>query len=140
MAATPRQVAVVPFRRNGGEIEICLIRRMDSRKWGIPKGFIDRGDSAEQAALIEAHEEAGLRGEIVNGAIGTYAYQKWDADLVVAVYVMKVREVDRRWPEMSFRERKWTSFAKAEALLAKHPVRPLLSDAIKQATKARGKG
>ena len=139
MGATPRQVAVVPFRRSGREIEICLIRRKDSRKWGIPKGFIDRGDSAEQAALIEAHEEAGLKGEIVNGAIGTYAYQKWDADLVVAVYVMKVREVDREWQEMSFRERKWTSSAKAEELLAKHPVRPLLSDAIKQATKARGK-
>lgn len=137
MSASPRQVAVVPFRRSGGEIEICLIRRRDSRKWGIPKGFIDRGYSAEQAALTEAFEEAGLKGDILDGAIGTYAYQKWDSDLIVAVYVMKVRDVETKWPEKSFRERRWATLAKAEELLEKHPVQPLLSDAIKHLTKRR---
>lgn len=140
MGVTPRQVAVVAVRRNGRNVEICLIRRTDSRRWGIPKGFIDRGDTPEQAALTEAHEEAGLKGKIVSGAIGTYAYQKWDAELLVAVYVMNVRETETKWHEMSFRERKWVSPAKAEELLAKHPVRPLLSDAIRHLRKALGRG
>jgi ADP-ribose pyrophosphatase YjhB (NUDIX family) len=46
----PRQVAVIAVRRNGVP-ELCLIRRKDSDKWGIPKGFIDPGDSPEEAAL-----------------------------------------------------------------------------------------
>ena len=137
MSATPRQVAVVPFRRSGGEIEICLIRRQDSRKWGIPKGFIDRGHSAEEAALTEAFEEAGLKGEILADAIGTYEYKKWKLSLVVAVYVMKVRDVETKWPEKSFRQRRWASVEKAEQLLEKHPVHFLLSDAIKHLTKRR---
>jgi 8-oxo-dGTP pyrophosphatase MutT (NUDIX family) len=137
MGATPRQVAVVPVRRTGGELEICLIRRTDSRRWGIPKGFVDRGDTPEQAALNEAHEEAGLKGEIVAGVVGTYEYEKWDTDLTVAVYVMRVRDVDKKWREMSFRERRWTSVAKADRLLAKHPVRRLLSDAIKHLRSVR---
>ena len=137
MSASPRQVAVVPFRRSGREIEICLIRRRDSRRWGIPKGFIDRGYSAEEAALTEAFEEAGLKGDIVAGAIGTYEYQKWDSDLIVAVYVMKVRDVETKWPEKSFRERRWATLAKAEQLLEKHPVQRLLSDAIRHLTKRR---
>jgi 8-oxo-dGTP pyrophosphatase MutT (NUDIX family) len=137
MGATPRQVAVVPVRRAGNELEICLIRRTDSRKWGIPKGFIDRGDTPEQAALNEAHEEAGLKGDIVTGIVGTYEYEKWDTDLTVAVYVMRVRDVDEKWREMSFRERRWASLAKADRLLAKHPVRPFLSDAIKHLKNVR---
>lgn len=139
MGATPRQVAVVPVRRSNRTVQICLIRRHDSRRWGVPKGFIDRGDSPEQAALNEAREEAGLKGEIVGGAIGTYEYQKWEADLTVAVYVMNVRKADAKWLEMSFRKRKWASLAKAEELLAKHPVRALLPDAIKHLTKARAR-
>ena len=137
MSATPRQVAVVPFRRNDGEIEICLIRRQDSRKWGIPKGFIDRGYSAEEAALTEAFEEAGLKGEILADAIGTYEYKKWQVRLVVAVYIMKVHDVETKWPEKSFRERKWASVEKAAELLEKHPVHPLLSEAIKRLPKRR---
>jgi 8-oxo-dGTP pyrophosphatase MutT (NUDIX family) len=139
MSGTPRQVAVVPVRRNGRELEICLIRRRDSRKWGIPKGFIDFGDTPERAALNEAHEEAGLDGEIVGGAIGAYRYRKWESDLTVAVYVMCVHGVETKWHEMSFRERKWASLEKADRLLAKHPVGPMLSDAIKHLTKARHK-
>lgn len=139
MGKAPRQVAVVPVRHSREGVEICLIRRRDSQKWGIPKGYIDRGDTPEQAALTEAHEEAGLKGDIVRRAIGSYAYQKWEADLTVGVYVMHVRDVQTKWPEMSFRERRWVSPAEAAKLLAKHPVRRLLPKAIRHVTVSRGR-
>lgn len=75
-ARIPRQVAVIAVRRDGEGVKVCLIRRKDSEKWGIPKGFIDRGDTAEQAALNEACEEAGLRGRIMGGSVGSYDYEK----------------------------------------------------------------
>jgi 8-oxo-dGTP pyrophosphatase MutT (NUDIX family) len=120
--ATARQVAVVAIRRGHDGVDVCLIRRKGSKKWAIPKGFIDRGDTPEQAALNEALEEAGIKGELLDGAVGTYEYEKWSAPLTVAVYVMVVVEEQADWMEMTFRERSWRSVDEAAVLLAHHPV------------------
>jgi 8-oxo-dGTP pyrophosphatase MutT (NUDIX family) len=122
---TPHQVAVIAVRRRLGGLELCVIRRKNSGRFGIPKGFIDRGDTPEQAALNEAFEEAGLKGQILGDAIGTYQYKKWRAPLTVAVYLMDVLEEEERWQEMRFRDRSWHSIDDAARLLADHPIQPL---------------
>ena len=122
---TPRQVAVIPVRGRSRQLEVCLIRRRDSKKWRIPKGFIDPGDSPEQAALNEAVEEAGLSGRIIGSRIGTYDYDKWEVRLTVGVYLMDVVEEQQKWREMHLRERRWYPLKQAGALLADHPVAPL---------------
>jgi 8-oxo-dGTP pyrophosphatase MutT (NUDIX family) len=116
---------VVAVRRGNNGLELCLTRRKDSRKWGIPKGFIDRGDTPEEAALNEAVEEAGLRGSLIGDAIGTYDYRKWNAHLTVSVFLMNVLEEEEEWEEMRIRERSWHSLEEATELLAAHPIRPL---------------
>jgi 8-oxo-dGTP pyrophosphatase MutT (NUDIX family) len=126
MARVVRQVAVIPFSRGRNGVRLCLIRRRDSENWGIPKGFIDPGDSPEEAALNEASEEAGLDGQLVGDVLGTYEYAKGSTPLTVAVYLMDVLQEDGAWDEMSFRERRWFSLDEAAVLLKKHPVRPLL--------------
>jgi 8-oxo-dGTP pyrophosphatase MutT (NUDIX family) len=131
-AKNPQQAAVIPIRRKRDGIEVCLIRRKDSDAWGIPKGFIDPGDTPDEAALNEADEEAGLEGEIVGDAIGTYEYTKRGSVFTVAVYVMNVLDQEKTWSEMSFRERRWTAVEEAQERLARHPVRPLLERAVAQ--------
>ncbi|MDP2871500.1 MAG: NUDIX hydrolase [Bacillota bacterium] len=42
------------------EDRILLLRRADSGEWGIPGGFIEPGESAEEAARRETREETGL--------------------------------------------------------------------------------
>jgi 8-oxo-dGTP pyrophosphatase MutT (NUDIX family) len=121
----PRQVAVLAVRRCHHGLEVCLIRRKDSAKWGIPKGFIDRGDTPEQAALNEALEEAGVKGQVLGDSIGTYDYKKWSALLTVSVYLMEVVEEQEHWREMRFRERGWRSLQEAAVLLEGHPIRAL---------------
>jgi 8-oxo-dGTP pyrophosphatase MutT (NUDIX family) len=122
---TPRQAAVIAFRRHREELEVCLIRRKDSQKWGIPKGFIDPGVSPEQAGLTEAVEEAGLCGQIIGQVVGMYEYEKFGSPCMVAVYVMQVLEQRRDWREMKLRERRWFSLDEAAALLASHSVASL---------------
>jgi 8-oxo-dGTP pyrophosphatase MutT (NUDIX family) len=51
-----------------GEGRIALVEQRDRKdrwRWTLPKGRIDPGESAAQAALREVYEESGLRAEIV---------------------------------------------------------------------------
>ena len=90
--AFPEQAAAIPIRRAGRALQICVIRRKDANRWGIPKGLVDPGDTHEETALNEAWEEAGINGRLLGAAIGTYRYRKWGTRLTVAVYVMEVLE------------------------------------------------
>ena len=54
------QAGVIPFRREGDGVEIPLIRTKGRKKWKIPKGFVDPGETAQQAALKEACGEPGF--------------------------------------------------------------------------------
>ena len=125
-----RQAAAIAVRRNGHRVQVCLIRKKGSRKWGIPKGQVDPGDTHEETALNEAWEEAGLSGRLIGDVVGTYEYEKWDETYAVAVYLMEVLEQHDEWDEADVRERRWTSFGEAASLLVNHPVRPLLDRAI----------
>ena len=130
--AGANQAAAIPVRRDKDGVRVCLIRRVDSAKWGVPEGFIEDHDDWKQAAAREAHEEAGRDGRVVGDCIGTYEYEKGGQTLVVAVGVMEVADEHDKWPEMSWRERRWCSLDEAGTLLRNHPVRSLF-DRIKPA-------
>jgi 8-oxo-dGTP pyrophosphatase MutT (NUDIX family) len=124
------QAGVIGFRRKHDSIEICLIRSIGRKKWKIPKGFVDPGETAQQAALKEAWEEAGLRGHLVGNAIGSYEYNKWSLNLTVTVFLMEVTGEEDEWEESQVRQRTWLPLDEAAARLKDHPVRSLLPDAI----------
>jgi 8-oxo-dGTP pyrophosphatase MutT (NUDIX family) len=51
-----------------GRGRIALVRQRNRRgrwRWTLPKGRIDRGETAEAAALREVYEESGLRAKIL---------------------------------------------------------------------------
>jgi 8-oxo-dGTP pyrophosphatase MutT (NUDIX family) len=120
------QVAVLAVRHRGTLDELCLIRRHDAARWGIPKGFVDSGMTPEEAAVQEAWEEAGIRGDLVIPGVGAYTYEKRRSILTVKVYVMRVTAVSATWPEMQFRERRWSAIREAVSELAQHPVAGVL--------------
>ncbi len=55
----------VAFRELDGRIEIAIILTNPERRWQLPKGMVDEGESFEEAALREVREEAGIDTELI---------------------------------------------------------------------------
>ena len=62
-----RQVSAggVAFRRTRGGTEIVLICVGAQRRWQLPKGIVDEGESPEIAALRETREEGGIDTQLI---------------------------------------------------------------------------
>jgi 8-oxo-dGTP pyrophosphatase MutT (NUDIX family) len=108
-----RQSAVIPHRMDDGELRIALITSFSGRRWVIPKGVIDPGETAAGSAEREALEEAGLIGTLSDEPIGSYTYDKWGGTCHVEVFLMHVREALEDWAEADTRSREWVSVTTA---------------------------
>jgi 8-oxo-dGTP pyrophosphatase MutT (NUDIX family) len=100
-----RQAAALPLWGN----RVCVITSSTGKRWIIPKGLIDPGQTAGEAALQEAWEEAGLTGTLQQEPIGSYLYEKYGNTYHVTVFVMEVTGVAQDWPERAVRQRSWVS-------------------------------
>jgi 8-oxo-dGTP pyrophosphatase MutT (NUDIX family) len=98
-----RQAAALPMK--GGKA--CIITSSNGKRWVIPKGLIEAGQTAGETALQEAWEEAGLVGALQPEPIGSYLYEKYGNTYHVIVFVMDVTQAAQDWPERGLRERSW---------------------------------
>jgi len=55
----------VAFRRNGDVVEVALICAGRERRWQLPKGIVDPGETPEATALREVREEAGIHATLI---------------------------------------------------------------------------
>lgn len=120
------QSGIIPYRYKSGKLEILLITSLSGKKWIIPKGIVEDGMSAEESAMKEAFEEAGINGEIEDTAIGSYAYPKWGMICKVLVFPCKVSNLADNWPEKGERERHWFPWKKALDKLRVKELRKLV--------------
>src|SRR5687767_9817977 len=107
MGRSHKQVAVIPYRVQAGQLEIALVRKSSGKGWTVPKGSLESGERGCDAAVREAEEEAGLLGELTPRPIGRYRYSKQDECYDVRVYVMRVTIVLEAWLEAAHRRRRW---------------------------------
>ncbi len=117
-----RQAAAIPVRDD----RVCLVTSSSGRRWVVPKGQIDPGHTAGEAALVEAWEEAGLVGALDSEPLGTYAYEKLGRELHVLVFRMIVTEVRDEWPERQLRTREWLTLDEALDRIEEPGLRDLL--------------
>lgn len=123
------QVAVIEPRREAAG---------DKPVYALPKGWIDAGESAEQAALREVREETGLEAEVV-AKLGDIKYvyaRKWSDGArvfkVVSFYLLRHRRGKIGVaPEMAHEVRaaRWLPLDAAPRLLAYQGEREMVAKA-----------
>ncbi len=126
------QFAALCYKVVDGKTRILLITSRRSGRWIVPKGWpVDQMRPAA-AAMMEAYEEAGVDGKVVDFCLGLYSYQKTIEDseglpCVAAVFPVKVKSLLKKYPERKERKRRWFSVSKA----ATKVVEPELARIIK---------
>jgi 8-oxo-dGTP pyrophosphatase MutT (NUDIX family) len=120
------QAAAIPVRAG----RICLVTSRGGNGLVVPKGCLEHGRTAEQIALQEAWEEAGLIGRLRPRPIGSYRYEKVGARFEVVMFLMDVTTVVKDWPESRRRSRHWLRPAEAVARVRVRGLRRLIRKAL----------
>jgi 8-oxo-dGTP pyrophosphatase MutT (NUDIX family) len=117
-----RQAAAIPIY-NG---LVCLVTSSSGRRWVIPKGVIEPGQTAGETALQEAWEEAGLAGVLHSEPVGSYLYDKYGGLCHVTVFLMQVTDESDDWPERLTRQRDWIAIDEALDRIREPGLREIL--------------
>lgn len=117
-----RQVAAVPFRlTSDGQFQVMLITSRSTQRFIVPKGWRMKGKSGCEAAGVEAFEEAGVSGRILEDPVGHYRYwkrlSKHFVPIDVTVYLFSVEGELIDWGEARARQRAWLSPPDAATLI-----------------------
>ena len=116
--ASRAQLAALPYRQVEGRLEVLLVTSRETRRWIIPKGWVEKGTKPHDMAAREAFEEAGVRGKVGKYPHGSYRYEKRltakrSVECEVTVFLLEVEQELDDWPEKGERERRWLSPSQA---------------------------
>ncbi|CAH9062434.1 unnamed protein product [Cuscuta europaea] len=111
--------------KNGGDnsekvVEVLMINSNSGNGLLFPKGGWENDETVEQAAMREAVEEAGVRGEIQH-FLGYYEFKSKTLQdefspeglCKAAMYALLVKEELEYWPEQKIRQRSWLTIPEA---------------------------
>lgn len=132
MPSVVRQAAAIPLM--GGRV--CMVTSSSGRRWVLPKGRIEVKQSAAEAAVAEAWEEAGLVGKVNTQSVGTYEYEKYGQRYSVQVFLMQVDSALTNWPERNQRTREWVTPEEAIGRIQEPELRVIVAGVCGVATAA----
>ncbi|MCK6612957.1 MAG: NUDIX hydrolase [Ignavibacteriales bacterium] len=103
------QSGLLAYKKENGQIHFLLITSRKSKKWIIPKGYIDSALTPFESAQKEAYEEAGIICKNSEKMIGEWWIQKKYGKNVVVVYCAEIVKELEQYPEKNERIKKWFS-------------------------------
>lgn len=126
-----RQSAALPVLGTGAALRVVLITSRETKRWVVPKGWIEPQEAPHRSAAREAFEEAGLSGEAEAEPLGSYVYPKRMPrgvvlPIEVLVFRYRVARLLQDWPERKERERRLFTPDAAAALVAEPGLAALL--------------
>jgi 8-oxo-dGTP pyrophosphatase MutT (NUDIX family) len=118
--------------------EVCLIKPQGKDRWQLPKGHIDPGEKAPEAAAREVLEETGHRGRIVGEKLRDVVYwyvEKRESGSVrvhkkVTFFLLELEKESEREPDpVEVKEARFFPLEEAIATIAFASERGVLEDA-----------
>jgi 8-oxo-dGTP pyrophosphatase MutT (NUDIX family) len=104
---------------------LLVSAKKDPSQWIFPKGHVEPGESAAEAALREMREEAGVDGKIIK-SIGVSTYESGRDRVKVSYFLVRYSRAVLRTES---RKRRWQSFSEARELVAFDDARDLVDKA-----------
>jgi 8-oxo-dGTP pyrophosphatase MutT (NUDIX family) len=121
-----QQAGSIVYRNDGPAPLFLLVRaKRDPTAWIFPKGHIEPGERAEETAVREAEEEAGVTGRIV-APVGFLEFEAWGRWLHVEYFLV---EYTGTTPDSERRPFVWGTYAQTRHKLNFDNARELLAKA-----------
>ncbi len=128
----------VAFRLNNSDCEIAIISVNPSRRWQLPKGLIDEGETPEIAALREVREEAGVKTKLLSKIetieywyVGDSRGERVRFHKLVHFFLLKYIEGNVENHDFEVAEARWVKAEEALKMLAFKSEREVVEKAIK---------
>ena len=123
----PTHAGGIVYRMNGDTPEFLLVTARSPRvEWVYPKGHLEAGEDAEQAAIREVEEEAGVRAVVVQ-AIEDVRTQVREEEQIVRYFLMTTNDAGEG---REGRRVVWLDATEAEAHLTFPEARESLRRAV----------
>lgn len=113
-----KSCGAIVYRKSHGNIEILLIKHINSGHWSFPKGHMESGESETQTALREIKEETGIDVIVDPTFRETVSYSpKKDTQKVVVYFLAKAKNFEYTPQEDEIADIKWVDIGHALSVL-----------------------
>ncbi|MBE6861039.1 MAG: NUDIX domain-containing protein [Ruminococcus sp.] len=114
-----KSCGAIVYRKSHGNIEILLIRHINSGHWSFPKGHVEAGESEVETAKREIMEETSIDVIIDPTFRETVTYSpRRDTSKVVVYFLAKAKNVDYVPQADEISEIKWVDIVHANNILS----------------------
>ena len=132
-----RQAGAIVVRFDDDEPRLLLVTaRRNPKTWIFPKGHIEDGETAAEAAVREAREEAGVVGKALK-SVGNLEFDLGDQSIDVEYFLVTL-EKDKDDGEEG-RKRKWCTREEALERLEFDETRALIEKAMAKLPKSKAR-
>ena len=113
-----KSCGAIVYRRHHGNLEILLIKHVNSGHWSFPKGHVEAGETEEETALREIKEDTGIDVIIDSTFRETVTYfPRKDTQKVVVYFLAKAKNFEYVPQEEEIAQIKWVDIGYATSVL-----------------------
>lgn len=124
-----RKAGVIPFQIQGDALAVLFVTSQTRGRWLLPKGKVRENEDFSDTCERVAHEEAGVRGVVLEDFPITIVVGNQTEDgleqVPVTYYPFFVHSQENKWPEHEKRKRHWALIEDAAKITLREDFRSL---------------